>query len=102
MTPAMIETGIREVLDRTRAPDDPEYGALPLRKDFVREQKRMVKRIVLSHLPEADVATLAVFYASEVGQAKRRALVEAFGERNDEDGARFIRQLLEQERSKTP
>ncbi|MBB4000205.1 hypothetical protein [Aureimonas pseudogalii] len=102
MTPALVETGIREVLDRTRAPDDPEYGAPPLRKELVREQARMVKRMVLSHLPEADVAALAAFYASDVGRAKRRALVEAFGARNDEDGARFIRQLLERERSRTP
>jgi hypothetical protein len=68
----------------------------------VREQTRMVKPMVLSHLPEEGVATLAAFYTGDLGQAKRRALVEVFGAYNDEGGARFIRQLLERERSKTP
>lgn len=101
MSEQEIEAGIEDLLQRSRAAEGYE-GAPPLRRELMRETSRQAIRSLLSRLPEADVATLAAFYASDAARAKREALLASYRTRSDEDAERFMRILIEEARAKAP
>lgn len=101
MSEQEIEAGVEDLLQRSRTLEGFE-GAPPLRRELMRETSRQAIRSVLSRMPEADVATLAAFYASDAARAKREALLARYRTRSDEDAARFMRILVEEARAKAP
>ena len=96
MSPKQIDDSITGLLGSGRTADG-NYGPVPLRPDFMRKQRQLFMRTVLSRLSQADVATLARFYASPLGRAKRAALLASFRRCNDDAGRHFITLMVQEQ-----
>ncbi|WP_156421476.1 hypothetical protein [Aureimonas sp. AU40] len=97
MSPEALEAGVKGIMAQTRKADG-ETTIPPLRRNLLRNETLRSLRAILVRLPPGDLATLAAFYATEEGRAKRNALLHAFQHRVDADGERFLVRMLNEKR----
>ncbi|MDG5496782.1 hypothetical protein [Niveispirillum sp. BGYR6] len=89
-----LENDATKFVQRTRAEGDRAYS--PFRDDLLRGVAQEMLMIVLLRLPEPSLKALEDFYSSDVGKAKRKALVAAVAAQSDADTKEMMIEYLRQ------